>query len=307
MRWRCTAPNGIHPELEHDRWAQMRVLVVDACMLTPDQDAGSLRMQAILEILTSLHCKVTFVADNLEYRQPYVSQLQQRGVEVLFHPYTASIADLLSRARQRIRHRRHVAPLRRRPAPVRRAHVRAEGAGRVRHRRPAFPAHRAAGRARRQRDRPRRGAREARRGTGADPQGRRDARRVAVRAGAAGRARAGRARDGAVDDPRALARRQAVRRARGARVHRRLPASAEHRRGAVVCARDPAARARGAARAPRRTSSAARCRPTCARSRPTISSSPATSPTSRPTSPAAARRSRRCATAPASRARSTSR
>jgi O-antigen biosynthesis protein len=90
-------PNGVHPELEHDRWAQMRVLVVDACMLTPDHDAGSLRMQAFLEILTSLHCKVTFVADNLEYRQPYVSQLQQRGIEVSFHPYTLSIADLLSK------------------------------------------------------------------------------------------------------------------------------------------------------------------------------------------------------------------
>ena len=89
--------NGIHPELEHDRGAQMRVLVIDACMLTPDHDAGSLRMQAILEILTSLRCKVTFVADNLEYRQPYVSQLQQRGVEVLFHPYAGSIAELLAK------------------------------------------------------------------------------------------------------------------------------------------------------------------------------------------------------------------
>ncbi len=88
--------NGIHPELEHDRGAQMRVLVIDACMLTPDHDAGSMRMQAILEILTSLRCKVTFVADNLEYRQPYVSQLQQRGVEVLFHPYAGSIAELLA-------------------------------------------------------------------------------------------------------------------------------------------------------------------------------------------------------------------
>ncbi len=90
-------PNGIHPELEHDREAKMRVLVIDACMLTPDHDAGSLRMQAILEILTSLRCKVTFVADNLEYRQPYVSQLQRRGVEVLFHPYSNSIAELLAR------------------------------------------------------------------------------------------------------------------------------------------------------------------------------------------------------------------
>jgi GT2 family glycosyltransferase/glycosyltransferase involved in cell wall biosynthesis len=100
-KWRNSLPlhrsNGIHPELECDRSAQLRVLVIDACMLTPDHDAGSLRMQAILEILTSLRCKVTFVADNLEYRQPYVAQLQQRGIEVLFHPYTTSIADLLSK------------------------------------------------------------------------------------------------------------------------------------------------------------------------------------------------------------------
>ena len=88
--------NGVHPELEHDRMVQLRVLVVDACMLTPDHDAGSLRMQAILEILTSLRCKVTFVADNLEYRQPYVTQLQQRGIEVVFHPFAGSIAELLA-------------------------------------------------------------------------------------------------------------------------------------------------------------------------------------------------------------------
>ena len=93
--------NGVNPELEHDRGAQMRVLVVDACMLTPDHDAGSLRMQAILEILTSLRCKVTFVADNLEYRQPYVSQLQQRGIEVLFHPYVELDRGDTGQARRR--------------------------------------------------------------------------------------------------------------------------------------------------------------------------------------------------------------
>jgi len=89
--------NGVAPELERDRWAKMRVLVIEACMLTPDHDAGSVRMMAILEIMTSLRCKVTFVADNLEHRQPYVSQLQQRGVEVLFHPFVRSITDLLSK------------------------------------------------------------------------------------------------------------------------------------------------------------------------------------------------------------------
>jgi GT2 family glycosyltransferase/glycosyltransferase involved in cell wall biosynthesis len=89
-------PNGVAAEMERDRSAQRRVLVIEACMLTPDQDAGSMRMQAILEILTSLKCKITFVADNLEYRQLYVSQLQRRGIEVLFAPYIGSIAELLS-------------------------------------------------------------------------------------------------------------------------------------------------------------------------------------------------------------------
>jgi hypothetical protein len=36
------------------------VLVIDACMLTPDQDAGSMRMQQVMEILVNLGCKVTF-------------------------------------------------------------------------------------------------------------------------------------------------------------------------------------------------------------------------------------------------------
>ncbi len=88
--------NGIHPEIERDRWAQRRVLVIEACMLTPDQDSGSVRMQSLLEVLTDMQCKVTFVADNLEYREPYVGALQQRGIEVLFHPYVTSMADLLA-------------------------------------------------------------------------------------------------------------------------------------------------------------------------------------------------------------------
>ncbi|HEY3179061.1 MAG TPA: glycosyltransferase [Casimicrobiaceae bacterium] len=87
--------NGITVEIARDRSVARRVLVIDACMLTPDQDAGSLRMQAMFEILTSLKCKITFVADNLEYRQPYVSELQRRGVEVLFSPYVGSIAAVL--------------------------------------------------------------------------------------------------------------------------------------------------------------------------------------------------------------------
>ena len=80
-------PNGVRAEFERDRWTSRRLLVVDACMLRPDQDSGSLRMQGLLEIATSLGCKVTFIADNLEYQQPYVGALQDSGIEVLFHPY----------------------------------------------------------------------------------------------------------------------------------------------------------------------------------------------------------------------------
>jgi GT2 family glycosyltransferase len=99
LKWADTLvrhrPNGLAPELERDRTARERVLVIDACMLTPDRDAGSLRMQEILQMLVGLGCKVTFVADNLEYREPYVALLQRAGIEVRFHPYTRSITDFL--------------------------------------------------------------------------------------------------------------------------------------------------------------------------------------------------------------------
>ena len=87
--------NGSEPALERDRHVRRRVLVVDACLPRPDQDSGSMRMQALLEITTSLGCKVAFVADNLEYEARYATALQQAGVEVLFHPYVRSVTELL--------------------------------------------------------------------------------------------------------------------------------------------------------------------------------------------------------------------
>ena len=89
--------NGDSPGLEADRTARFRVLVVDACMLTPDRDSGSVRMRAILELVGELGGKATFVADNLEHREPYVADLQQRGIEVLYRPYVTSIAGLLAK------------------------------------------------------------------------------------------------------------------------------------------------------------------------------------------------------------------
>ena len=88
--------NGMHPRLECDRAATLRVLVVEACMLTPDQDSGSVRGWRMLRVMRDMGCKVTFVADNLEYAEPYVSDLREEGIEVLHHPYTDGIESVLA-------------------------------------------------------------------------------------------------------------------------------------------------------------------------------------------------------------------
>ena len=69
-----------------DRNRGARVLVVDWMAPQPDRDAGSVRMHGLLRILVDLGCRVTFLPDNLALAEPYVTDLQQRGVEVLYGP-----------------------------------------------------------------------------------------------------------------------------------------------------------------------------------------------------------------------------
>jgi glycosyltransferase involved in cell wall biosynthesis len=103
-RWATTLGkhriNGQLPRLERDRYVAKRVLVVDACMLTPDQDSGSLRTFEMLGVLAKMNLKVTFFADNLEFREPYVSQIQALGVEVIYHPVESYVTPLLERIAQ---------------------------------------------------------------------------------------------------------------------------------------------------------------------------------------------------------------
>jgi glycosyltransferase involved in cell wall biosynthesis len=49
------------------------------------------RTSRTIRVMQSMGCKVTFVADNLEYKEPYVGQLRGEGVEVLHWPFTRSI------------------------------------------------------------------------------------------------------------------------------------------------------------------------------------------------------------------------
>jgi len=72
------------------------VLFVDARMPASDRDSGSMRAIAAMRILQQLGCKVSFVALNMEFAVPYGHQLQQLGIEVLHHPYSWSIGEVLA-------------------------------------------------------------------------------------------------------------------------------------------------------------------------------------------------------------------
>jgi GT2 family glycosyltransferase len=94
-RWRDElASHGVRGEdleRQKERHVRRRAFVVDVYMLTPDRESGSLRMVNLFAILQELGYKVTFAATNLEAPEPYVSDLQMRGVEVLYRPYVKSI------------------------------------------------------------------------------------------------------------------------------------------------------------------------------------------------------------------------
>lgn len=90
--------NADSPELEAHRATRGNILVVEACMITPDQDSGSIRMLNLLKLLKREGYHVTFVADNLEYQARYVAQLQQLGVEVYYNEWTGgSVGKLIKR------------------------------------------------------------------------------------------------------------------------------------------------------------------------------------------------------------------
>lgn len=89
--------NGVNPEFEKERKVNKRIFVVDARMIRPDRDAGSLRMYNILISLKEMGNKVTFAQSNLVCQQPYVGNLQEQGIEVIFSPHVNSIESYLKK------------------------------------------------------------------------------------------------------------------------------------------------------------------------------------------------------------------
>ncbi|ERT05249.1 glycosyl transferase 2 family protein, partial [Lyngbya aestuarii BL J] len=88
-------PNAVEPHLERERPVQKRLLMIDACMLTPDQDSGSVTAFNLIKIFQSLNYKVTFAPDNLLYVEKYTEDLQRLGVECLYCSYVTSIQSHL--------------------------------------------------------------------------------------------------------------------------------------------------------------------------------------------------------------------
>jgi GT2 family glycosyltransferase len=88
-------PNARLPHLEKERHIEKRILVVDARVLMPDHDSGSLRMFNILKILQRIGYKVTFVPANLQYHEKYTPMMQSLGFECQYVPYVQSVSKYL--------------------------------------------------------------------------------------------------------------------------------------------------------------------------------------------------------------------
>ncbi|MDG2176745.1 MAG: glycosyltransferase [Gammaproteobacteria bacterium] len=88
-------PNGRLPQLEKERHVKKRILIIDARVLMPDHDSGSLRMFNILKILQKLEYKVTFVPANLHHHEKYTPQMQAIGIECQYQPYVQSVSKYL--------------------------------------------------------------------------------------------------------------------------------------------------------------------------------------------------------------------
>ncbi len=80
-----------------DRRPRARMLIIDACTPTPDQDSGSVDMVNYLRILIDLGYRITFIPEsNLLHYGRYTDALQAMGVECIYHPYIRSVKSFLS-------------------------------------------------------------------------------------------------------------------------------------------------------------------------------------------------------------------
>jgi GT2 family glycosyltransferase len=99
-KWQATLSQQSEPGAEFvarakDRGVAKRVLIVDARVLCPDQDSGSLRMFNLLTVFQQLGFKVTFVPMNGQRLSPYTEAMQEEGFECIYDPFMVSFESFI--------------------------------------------------------------------------------------------------------------------------------------------------------------------------------------------------------------------
>ena len=93
---------GVDVDKAKDRKAKRRVLILDHCTPTPNQDAGSVTVFNLMLLLREMEFQVTFIPeDNFLYMPEYTTALQRVGVEVLYAPYYTSVEQHLAESGSR--------------------------------------------------------------------------------------------------------------------------------------------------------------------------------------------------------------
>jgi GT2 family glycosyltransferase len=91
-------PNAEHPALEKERAVARRLLFVDHCTPTPDEDAGSVVAFEVMRAFLGQGYKVTFIPeDNFAHVGGPTRDLQRIGIEAIYHPAYSTMAAFLSR------------------------------------------------------------------------------------------------------------------------------------------------------------------------------------------------------------------
>jgi GT2 family glycosyltransferase/ubiquinone/menaquinone biosynthesis C-methylase UbiE/glycosyltransferase involved in cell wall biosynthesis/uncharacterized coiled-coil protein SlyX len=89
-------PAGTDVDIAKDRRAIRRVLVIDHCTPTPNQDAGSITVLNLMLLLREMDFQVTFIPeDNFLYMPEYTTALQRAGIEVIYAPYVTNVEQHL--------------------------------------------------------------------------------------------------------------------------------------------------------------------------------------------------------------------
>lgn len=88
---------GVNPDLQKDRRARGRVLVLDWSLPRPDHDAGGFAAVQEMRLFQALGYKVTFFAVNLANLGNYTLDLNRLGIETVTAPFAIDITEFLVR------------------------------------------------------------------------------------------------------------------------------------------------------------------------------------------------------------------